>query len=160
MSKLLVPLLKIFLRKISGNSIELHTDDLSEILVLQNLSENLSENLSQNDFRKVNRIEPLSSHPLIERTVDRSRTQSIYSFPRILPTPKIRKCGCARVGGDVYFCAKFRLMCRKGASPPSLLTPQSSLAYHPHLAQRFLHLDNSFLLAASSRPRVRSLVPR
>ena len=58
MSKLLVPLLKIFLRKISGNSIELHTDDLSEILVLQNLSENLSQNVSQNDFRKVNRIEP------------------------------------------------------------------------------------------------------
>ena len=61
MSKLLVPLLKIFLRKISGNSIELHTDDLSEILVLQNLSKNLSENLSQNDFRKVNRIEPQMS---------------------------------------------------------------------------------------------------
>ena len=55
MSKLLIPLLKIFLRKISGNSIELHTDDLSEILVLQNLSENLSQNVSQNvsqnDFR-------------------------------------------------------------------------------------------------------------
>ena len=58
MSKLLVPLLKIFLRKIFGKSIELHTDDLSEILVLQNLSENLSQNVSQNDFRKVNRIEP------------------------------------------------------------------------------------------------------
>ena len=54
MSKLLVPLLKIFLRKISGNSIELHTDDLSEISVQQNLS----ENLSQKDIRKVNRIEP------------------------------------------------------------------------------------------------------
>ena len=58
MSNLLFPLLKIFLRKISGNSIELHTDDLSEILVLQNLSENLSQNLSQRDFQKINRIEP------------------------------------------------------------------------------------------------------
>ena len=55
MSKLLAPLLKIYLRKISGKSIELHTDDLSQILVLQNIS----ENLSQNDFWKVNRIEPL-----------------------------------------------------------------------------------------------------
>ena len=58
MSKLLVPLLKIFLRKISGNSIEFYTDDLSEILELQNLSENLSQNLSQPDFQLVNRIEP------------------------------------------------------------------------------------------------------
>ena len=59
MSKLLLPLLNIFLRKISGNSIELHTDDLSEISVEQNPSGNLSENLSQKDIRKVNRIEPL-----------------------------------------------------------------------------------------------------
>ena len=58
MSKLKVSILKIFLRKISGNSIELHTNDLSEILVLQNLSQNLSKNLSQKDFRKANRIEP------------------------------------------------------------------------------------------------------
>ena len=61
MSKLLVPLLKIFLRNISRNSIELHTDNLSEISVIQNLSENLFENLSQKDFRKVNGIEPLYS---------------------------------------------------------------------------------------------------
>ena len=63
MSKLLIPLLKIFLRKISGNSIELHTDDLTEISVQQNLSENLSENLSQKDIWKVNRIEPQSEQP-------------------------------------------------------------------------------------------------
>ena len=64
MSKLLVPSLKIFLRKISGNSIELHTDDLSEILELQNLSQNLSQNPTQNqtDFWKVNRIEPQPSN--------------------------------------------------------------------------------------------------
>ena len=60
MSKLTVPLLKIYLRKISENSIELHTD-LSEIFVLQDLSQNVSENLSQKDFWKVNQIEPLIS---------------------------------------------------------------------------------------------------
>ena len=54
MSKLTVSKLKIFLRKISGNSNELHTNDLSKILVLQNLSQNLSENLSQKDFWKAN----------------------------------------------------------------------------------------------------------
>ena len=78
MSKLLVPLLKIFLRKISRNSIELHTDDLSEILVLQNFSENLSENLAQKDFWKVNRIEPLTSQPL--------RTQDLIKI-----IPKVRQ---------------------------------------------------------------------
>ena len=61
MSKLKVSILKIFLRKISGNSIELHSADLSEILLTQNVSENLFENLSQKDFRKVNGIEPLYS---------------------------------------------------------------------------------------------------
>ena len=64
MSKLLVSILKISLRKIYGNSIELHTDDLSEILELQNLSQNLSQNPTQNqtDFWKVNRIEPQPSN--------------------------------------------------------------------------------------------------
>ena len=55
----MVPLLKIFPGQISGNSIELHSADLSEILLTQNISENLFENLSQKDFRKVNGIEPL-----------------------------------------------------------------------------------------------------
>ena len=74
MSKLLVPLPKIFLRKISGNSMELHTEDLSEILVLQNLSENISQNLSQNDFRKVNRIEPQQNY-LPEELLSLARRQ-------------------------------------------------------------------------------------
>ena len=76
MSKLLVPLLKIFLRKISRKSIELHTDDLSEISVQQNLSENLFENISQKDIRKVNRIEPLvGSHCLMRRSGHNTRVR-------------------------------------------------------------------------------------
>ena len=74
------------------------------------------------------------SHPLNRC---RRRTQSSRCFYKDCQHPKH---GSVVTVGDVYFCAKFRLMCRKGALP-SLLP---SLPPSPNLAQRFLHLDNSW----------------
>ena len=60
------------------------------------------------------------------------------SFLQGVPTDLRPKYGSvARSLMYSVFCFKFRLMCRKGASPSVL-------------PQRFLHLDNSFLRAAAA----------